>query len=125
MSERDSSERQGKEKKPSLAVVHDRGPDQVATTIAIEDIEMHSTFVDLPPASEHFQRNAGERSSRASGVKAPRIVISEESFARLIELEGDAGLHVNKAIDVYLLWLQAQEAGRLPTRSSSAVQAYA
>lgn len=58
--------------------------------------------------------DSGNRDSRASGGKAPKIVISEEIFARLNELEGDPEDHVNKAIGVYLRWLKENDDAQQP-----------
>jgi hypothetical protein len=51
----------------------------------------------------------------ASGhIKAAKALLSEENFAVLEELGGDMGEHVDRALEVYMWWLQGQGGAAAP-----------
>jgi hypothetical protein len=45
----------------------------------------------------------------AARVRAAKTLLSDENFASLDQLGGDVGDHVNKALEMYMGWLQGQE----------------
>ncbi len=50
-----------------------------------------------------------EKKWSAAHIKAAKTLLSEENFAILQELGGDVGDHVNKALEVYMRWLEEKE----------------
>ncbi len=50
-----------------------------------------------------------EKKMSAAHIKAAKTLLSEENFAILQELGGDVGVHVNKALEVYMRWLREQD----------------
>lgn len=50
----------------------------------------------------------GKRSA-ATHIKAAKTLLTKENFAVLDQLDGDIGDHMNKALEMYMRWLQGQE----------------
>lgn len=62
----------------------------------------------LIPDMELGNDENGKRSATAH-IKAAKTLLSQENFAFLDELDGDVGVHVNKALEVYMRWLHGQD----------------
>jgi len=55
------------------------------------------------------EKSGGNPSGRRT--RTARITFSEENYTILKELGADVGTHVNKAIEMYVRWIQDKESG--------------
>ena len=57
------------------------------------------------------EKELRDENSPVAHIKPLKIQFSEENFAFLQGLDGDVGAHVNKAIEIYIRWLEDKGAG--------------